>query len=314
MASEAELIEIVTARATPRAGVRVGIGDDAAVLDDDPATVVAHDMLIEDVHFRRATSPMVDIGAKSLAVNLSDLAAMGASPVAAFVGLGVPPSVSADDVDEIYAGLDAVAALHNMTIAGGDISRAPVLTLAVTAVGRMAPGVAPVLRSGARPGDGVYLSGPVGASAAGLALLENPGLHVDDPTGAISAHRWPVPHVALGRRLAANGAHAMMDCSDGLALDLTRLANASNIAITLELSTIPRGECVDEVAALVGQLPDAFAATGGEDYVLIVCMDAQAAADVPELTLIGGVHDGPPGLTIQRSGTQVVLPTLGWEH
>lgn len=314
MASEDELIRIVTSRSPRRAGVAVGVGDDGAVLDDDPSTIVVHDMLIEDVHFRRATSPMVDIGAKALAVNLSDLAAMGARPVAAVIGLGVPSSVSAADVDEMYRGMDAVASLHDMTIAGGDISRAHALTLAVTAIGRMEPGVAPVLRSGARPGDGVYVSGPLGASATGFALLGDASLSVSDPSGPIAAHRWPVPHVALGRRLASAGAHAMMDCSDGLALDLRRLAIASNVAITLELSAVPRERAVDEVAAALDIQADVFAATGGEDYVLLVCMDAVGAATFPELTPIGGVYHGPPGLTILRQGDEVVLPTLGWEH
>lgn len=314
MASEDELIQIVTARSPLRPGVTVGVGDDGAVLDDEPGTVVVHDMLIEDVHFRRSTFPMVDIGAKALAVNLSDLAAMGATPVAAVIGLGVPPTVSAADVDEMYRGMDAVASLHDMTIAGGDVSRAPVLTLAVTAIGRMAPGVAPVLRSGARPGDGVYVSGPLGASAVGLALLENSSLEVSDRSGPIAAHRWPVPHVALGRRLAAVGAHAMMDCSDGLALDLQRLAHASNVALAVELSAVPRDPSVDEIASALNIEPDVLAATGGEDYVLLVCMDAVKAATFPELTPIGGVYLGPPGLTLLRQGEEVVLPTLGWEH
>lgn len=314
MASEDELIQIVTARSPLRPGVAVGVGDDGAVLDDEPGTVVVHDMLIEDVHFRRSTSPMVDIGAKALAVNLSDLAAMGAKPIAAVIGLGVPPTVSAADVDEMYRGMDAVASLHDMTIAGGDVSRAPVLTLAVTAIGRMAPGVPPVLRSGARPGDGVYVSGPLGAAAVGLALLEQPRLAVGDPSGPIAAHRWPVAHVALGRALAAVRAHAMMDCSDGLALDLRRMAIASNVAIAIELSAVPRDPTVDELAPALAVEPDVFAATGGEDYVLLVCMDAVQAARFPELTPIGGVYQGPPGLTLLRQGEEVVLPTLGWEH
>jgi thiamine-monophosphate kinase len=314
MASEDELIRIVTARSRLRPGVAVGIGDDGAVLDDDHGTVVVHDMLIEDVHFRRATSPMVDIGAKALAVNLSDLAAMGAAPVAAVIGLGAPATVTAAQIDEMYRGMDAVASLHDMTIAGGDISRAPVLMLAVTAIGRMSPGVAPVLRSGARPGDGVYVSGPLGASAVGFALLENSSLTVSDRSGPIAAHRWPVPHVALGRRLAAAGAHAMMDCSDGLALDLHRMATASDVSIAVELSAVPRDPSVDELAVALDVEPDVFAVTGGEDYVLLVCMDAVDAAGFPELTPVGGVYQGPPGLTTLRQGDEVVLPTLGWEH
>ena len=174
--TERALIGRLAARLPVRPGVALGIGDDAAVLDDDPATVVTSDVLVEGVHFRRRPSGWRDVGHRALAVNLSDLAAMGARPLAAVVGLVLPtdPPLAPDEVDELYEGMEGLAARHGLTVAGGDVSVGPALVLAVTALGRMAPGVAPRRRAGARPGDLLCVTGAVGAAAAGLLLLEEP--------------------------------------------------------------------------------------------------------------------------------------------
>lgn len=314
--SEAALIRAITARAAVRPGVRLGIGDDAAVLDGDPAIVLAHDMLVQDVHFRLGTAAPWDIGWKSLAVNLSDLAAMGAAPVAALVGLGLPRGVAPAVVDALYDGMEALAAEWGCTIAGGDTTAAAELVVGVTAVGRMAPGIAAVERSGARPGDLLCVTGPVGASGAGLHVLESPSLPLPAPLrdAVVAAHLRPRPRVAEGIALAAAGAHAMLDCSDGLAIDASRLAAASGLRVVLELEHVPLGPGVAEVAAALGRPADEMAATGGEDYELIVAVPAGMRVPGCALIPVGRCEAGPPGLLVERHGVPVVLTRMGWDH
>lgn len=320
--SERALIARIARATTVRPGVILGIGDDAAVIDGDPVTVVAQDLLVDGVHFRRTTSSLSDIGHKALAVNLSDLAAMGATPVAAFIGLGIPTDdgLDAQAVDALYGAMEALAELHGVTIAGGDITAAPALLLAVTALGHMPAGIAPVRRSTARPGDSLYLTGTLGGAAAGLRLLDEPGLAVGVPTADAlrAASRRPTPRVDAGRRLAAAGVSAMMDCSDGLALDVSRLATASHVEIQIDLERVPLAQGVAQVARAAGSAADLFAATGGDDYELIVTAPAALAAevgsdlDVP-LTAIGRVVAGS-GVTLRRDGATITPETQGWEH
>ena len=314
--SESALIRCITALAAVRPGVRLGIGDDAAVLDGEPAVVLAHDMLVEDVHFRLCTAGPRDIGWKSLAVNLSDLAAMGAAPVAALVGLGLPAGAGPEMVTAIYTGMEALAAEWGCTIAGGDTTAAAELVIGVTAVGRMAPGVAPVLRSGARPGDLLCVTGPVGASGAGLRVLEDPAIPLAATLrdAVTAAHLRPVPRVREGAALAAAGAHAMLDCSDGLAIDASRLAIASGVRVVLELDRVPLGAGVGEVAVAIGMAPDEMAATGGEDYELIVAVPPGVRIPGCALIPVGRVEAGVPGLAVERRGVPVTLERLGWDH
>ena len=158
-----------------RAGTQLGIGDDGAVLDALAHPIVTVDALVENVHFRRDWSSAFALGVKSMAVNLSDLAAMGARPVAAFVALALPPDCSSEWIEQLYAGMESLAARHDFTIAGGDTTSAPLVFISVTLVGELcieADGQ-PITRSGARAGDIVCVTGNLGDSAAGLALLQN---------------------------------------------------------------------------------------------------------------------------------------------
>lgn len=325
MLTELELIERIAGLTATRPGVSLGIGDDAAVLATDPPLVVTQDLLVDGVHFRRATSGMGDIGHKALAVNLSDLAAMGAQPVAAFVGLGLPDEqpLRRIDVDELYGRMEALAADHAVTIAGGDVTGAPALILAVTAIGRMPDGVAPLRRSGARPGDILCVTGALGAAAAGLMALDTPALAAGIDAAQIAdltaAHRRPVPRVDAGLRLAAGGATAMLDCSDGLALDALRIARASGARVEIDLDAVPIASGVGAIAAAAGITPDVLAATGGDDYELIASMPADAlprlrAALGVALTPVGRVLAGDPALDALRAGRPVALQRLGWEH
>ena len=319
---ENDLIEVIAGLTAVRSGVTIGIGDDAAVLATDPATVVTQDLLVDGVHFRRSTASLTDIGHKAVAVNLSDLAAMGATPTAVFVGLGLPDidPLDAGDIAELYAGMDALVAIHGATIAGGDIVRAPALLLAVTAIGVIPKGQNVARRSGARSGDLVCVTGSIGAAAAGLAILERPALSSVTPLAdaLIVAVRRPTPRIDEGRALASI-ATAMMDCSDGLALDLSRLARASGIGIELDLDAIPIADGVPEIAAAVTTDAAIFAATGGDDYELIFAVPpdqlsiARRSIGTP-VTPVGRVVPGAGNFVVLRNNRRVALETRGWEH
>jgi len=320
---ELVLIERIAARTPTRPGTALGIGDDAAVLEIGGSAIVTHDMLVDGVHFRRTTTGLRDLGRKALAVNLSDLAAMGAVPVAVIVGLGLPPgALSPDEIDDIYAGMDDLARAHGVTVAGGDITTCPALVLAITAVGRPVEGVPPTLRSGARAGDVLCVTGVLGAAAAGLRLLDDPGLLPALPERAalIDAHRRPEPRLAAGRVLAARGARAMMDISDGLALDAGRMAAASGLRARIELSALPLAEGVAAVASAVGADPALMGATGGDDYELLAAVPAEALAGVRAglelpLTVVGVLGEGDPGVDlVDAAGGPVEPGRAGWQH
>lgn len=320
--SERAVVETIRS-AVSASGVPIalGIGDDAAVLEHSGPLVACHDLLVDGVHFRRAWASAADVGHKALAVNLSDLAAMGATPTAALVGLTLPPDVGLEEVAALYGAMAALAGGHGVAIAGGDTTTGPVLSLGVTALGRMEPGVAPMTRAGGRPGDLLCLTGPLGASAAGLALLEDPGLGAGAEPGPMDdlrrAHLRPVPRIAAGRALAAGGAHAAIDISDGLLLDAGRLADASGCGLLLDLGAVPLAPGVAGVAEALGRPADLFAATGGEDYELLLALAPEdlgrlrALTDRP-LTPVGGLT-AAPGTHVTRDGAPVAVERPGWE-
>lgn len=321
--SELALIERIAARTTIRPGTSLGIGDDAAILELDGSAVVTHDLLLEGVHFRLSTTGPADLGAKAVAVNLSDLAAMGVDPVAIVVGLGLPAGFAASGgADALSAGIEEMAAAHGITVAGGDVTLAPVLVLAITAIGRPAAGVAALRRSEGRVGDLLCVTGALGASAAGLALLEDPDLlpALAGRNGLTRAHLRPTPRLSAGRALARGGARAMLDISDGLALDAGRLARASGVRARIDLATLPLAAGVAEVAEALGRAPAIMAATGGEDYELLAAvpperLDAlRAALDLP-LTTVGALVEGRPGVELRDdAGALVTTASPGWEH
>ena len=263
VADERELIERIAGRVGVRGEVVTGVGDDAAVLAN--GMVMALDMLVDGVHFKRSTHSPADIGHKALAVNLSDIAAMAADPVAVLIGLGVPPDITADDVDEMYGAMEEMAAQYGFTVAGGDITDAPVLTLAVTVTGRMRHGVRPVLRSGARLGDRLVVTGALGGSAAGLLILDDPllGTGLPERDALVGCHLRPTPLLSQGHHLADCGAGALMDISDGLLLDAARMARSSGLRAEIDLDAVPRAPGLDHVAAAAGLAPDLLASPGG---------------------------------------------------
>jgi thiamine-monophosphate kinase len=240
-----------------RRGLARGLDAEGAVLAD--GVVVTQDTLVQGVHFRLEWTSWRDLGYKAAAVNLSDLAALGADPEALLVSLAVPPATDADDVVELYEGL----AEPGVPLAGGDTTRAEALTLTVTAVGRSerVPG-----RAGAVPGDVVVVTGPLGAAAAGLHVLRE-GL--DGFPELVERHRRPPLRLEEGRRLG-RVAHAVVDLSDGISGDAARIAERSGCRIVLEPERIPRAQGIEAVADLPFW-------TMGEDYELLAAVTPEDA-------------------------------------
>jgi thiamine-monophosphate kinase len=301
------IARLAAALGDPGPGVVVPIGDDAALLAPD--LVVSTDLLVEDVHVRRATAAPADIGWKALAAAVSDLAAMGAEPVGAVIGLALGAGWTPDEAVAVYEGVAACAAACRCPVVGGDVTRAPVLMLAVTVLGRAA---APATRAGARPGDVLAVTGVLGGSEAGRLVLEGVVPPPPEEGTLAERHRRPRPRLAEGGLLAPV-VHAMLDVSDGIASDARRLAEASGVAVEVDLAALPLQAGVATVAAALGREPGAFAATGGEDYELLVALDPQALADAPvPLTAIGRITAAPAGVTFGGPGAEAGL--AGWDH
>jgi len=308
---EFELLEAIRSR-LPAAGprIRLGSGDDAAIVEPGGAIATSVDALIDGVHFKREWASLAQIGHKALAVALSDLAAMGAATGEAYIVLGVPTDLDEDDCLAILDGMAALAADTGTTLAGGDVTRAPALTLAVTVVGHAESADDFVTRSGAAAGDVLVVTGELGGAAAGLLVLESAGSSGDDDA-LVCRQLEPTPRLAAGRALAAAGATAMIDLSDGLGGDAGHLAAASGVGLRIDAAELPIQPGVAEVGAAAGHDEVELAASGGEDYELLATLPptqleeargALAKTDV-KLTQIGVVLAG--------EGVEVRLPGGG---
>jgi len=274
--------ELALLRELERRGLASGQDAEGAILGGGRVATV--DVLAEGIHFRLEWTSFRDLGYKAAAVNLSDLAAMGAEAEELLVGVGAPADAEVEQVVELYEGLNEAG----VPVVGGDTTRAPSWFLSVTAVGtsERVPG-----RAGARPGDVLVVTGPLGGSAAGRHVLEH-GLEGFDELA--EAHRRPPLRLEVGRTLA-RAAHALVDLSDGIGSDAARISERSGCKIALDVEAIPHAPRIEEVA----ELP--FWALG-EDYELLAAL-APADADASGLTVVGRIEEG--------SGVEPDLP--GWD-
>lgn len=321
--NENELVARVRQLFSPR------IGDDGAVVGDQ---VITTDMLVEDVDFTRAI-PLHFIARKSLAVNLSDLAAMGAKPSHAVVALGLP-EWARENIDGFLVAMSDAAKQWRIEIVGGDFSRAAALTIAVTAIGNVV--TRPLLRSGAKPGHRIYVSRPIGGSAAGLALLQkgwsveagfSPPAEAGRPISylqrefarsAIARHIDPEPEIDLGLALAATSeVSACIDISDGLSTDLHHLCEASRCGAEIERERIPIfPDLLDSGTSLGIRAQDAVL-HGGEEYALLFTAslrESELSARLKRPVYSIGRITGGGGVVLKESGVARVLEAGGWDH
>jgi thiamine-monophosphate kinase len=313
-ASEAELLEMIARMfGGETTGVVVGVGDDAAVVEAPRAgLVLTTDVLVEGTHFDHSLSSARDLGWKALAVNVSDIAAMGCRPRWALCALTLSDEVDAAWVQELGEGMREAAGSLGSAVVGGNLARGRAVTIAVTAVGEPGMGIGhPVQRSGAGVGDVVAVTGSLGGAAAGLRLLRE-GETTNDV--AVGRYQQPIPRVAEGEILARHGATAMLDISDGLALDLSRLCRASGVGAELQLDRLPADPAATPEEVL----------SGGEDYELLVTLPGVRAVEAARgeiasetgvaLTVIGTVTPAVEGLRMRAADRVGPLTISGWDH
>lgn len=303
-----------------------GIGDDAALLrsDDKYELAVACDMLVEDVHFKKKTLSPYDIGYKSLAVNLSDLAAMGAIPKFYLISIAIPKiGWTVSEMQEIYRGMNELAEKFQLDLVGGDtVSTKHSLVISVTVIGQVEK-KRHLLRSNAKHGDIVFVTGHLGASAAGLSILQKKGRnhsYREEELRLVQAHQRPHPQIDAGRLLAQlNFRIALNDISDGIANEAFEIAEASEKRLVLDDDKIPKHP---DLRLFTDDEIESFVLYGGEDFQLLGCVaeknwtsvkQAFEQADIP-IAKIGHVEDGEPAVYLKKNGNVNKLEQRGYDH
>ena len=297
----------------------VGIGDDAAVWRSGDSYVIATtDTIVEGVHFLPGAIPWADIGWKALAVNVSDIGAMGGEPAFALVTLALPPQTDVQDMDSLYAGLRECAQAYGVTIAGGDVVSAPQVSVTVALLGRAQAaqgGPLLLLRSGARLGDVIAVSGSLGASSGGLRRMREGGSAED---ALVRAHARPWPPLSLGQEAARSGIRCGIDVSDGLLQDIGHVCAQSRLGATVNADAVP------VAAPLRSAYPGdvlRLACTGGEDYELVLVGEREkieqlrASSEVP-LTVVGEIVEDPACRVrlLDANGNEIDFGPAGWDH
>ncbi len=295
-------------------------GDDGAAVTFVRAGVTelyTTDTMVDGVHFTSETTPWRDLGWKAIASNVSDVAAMGGTAALALITLGLPADTRVDDVKELYAGMTEICCEFGARVIGGDMVRSPVgfVTVALTGIATGKP----MVRTTARPGHLVGLTGSVGGSAGGLrAMLEKEAVSGSAADQLVMTHRRPRPHVPEGQILVANGIDSAMDVSDGLADDLAKLCSASGVAANIWAEKVPAHPALQAV------FPNDWldlALYGGEDYVLLFTAQPEVMSAVMGLlpdgaAVIGEITDGTPGTVtvLEPDGTTRLRAGAGWDH
>lgn len=335
---ERALIARLRSRIAETPGVKVGIGDDCALVDTTSASLLTTDALVEGIHFDRALTPARLLGRKALSVNLSDIGAMSGVPRYALVNLCLPPSCPVDFFDGLYEGLIERAAEVGVGIVGGNLSATtgPIM-IAVTLLGM---GDRPILRQGAQVGDLVVITGGLGAAAEGLRLLRE-GVRLADDGVVIATGIWtpsseaplarcvraqldPTPPLAFARAMSENAGavRAMMDLSDGLSIDLIRLCAENSIGALIDPLAVPVDPAVAMIERARGGDPLPLALHGGEDYQLLMAVspdsidavrDMAFVWDLP-ITVIGQFVVGAPVVSIQVGEWIEPLKSQGYDH
>ena len=300
----------------------VDTGDDTAAWQTgEGRELFTTDTMVEGIHFTRETTPWRELGWKAVAANISDVASMGGLPAYALITLGLPPETAVTDIEEMYRGMLEISDEFGMAIVGGDIVGSPVLfvTTALTGVTLSAP----MLRSNARVGDSVAVTGYVGGSGGGLRLmLEEPGATGEAADYLREAHRRPAPAVRQGRVLSDSGIAAAMDVSDGLGDDLGKLCAASGVGARIQASSVPVHPMLRR------RFPEdclAFALGGGEDYVLLFTgppdlVESLVARLGEGSAMIGTIEKAESAAEVGRVivmdefGSEMDLPGMGWDH
>jgi thiamine-monophosphate kinase len=317
--------------------VLIGIGDDAAALKLSAAAVLlaTTDLLLEGVHFDLRYTDFYSLGWKSAAVNLSDIAAMGGVPRHCLTSLGLPPSVSVEQVSDYYRGLNALLRAHRTVLAGGDTCASRQgMTASVVMLGETKKKQL-ITRSGARQGDRIFVTGSLGDSAAGLELLKagfrvrGPGARRKSIKSAIRTsqsairnlirrHLRPVPRVEWGRTLAlSNCANAMIDISDGLSSDLSHVCEQSRVGAVVHAEKIPLSPSLRSTESRLDAPALHYALSGGEDYELLFTVPPAKMKKLLSLDIVAteiGVITGDPELLITREGTVKPLRPTGYNH
>lgn len=304
----------------------MGIGDDCSILPADEVSdwLVTTDMLMEGVHFLRDAISPLELGAKSLAVNLSDIAAMGGTPIGSFLSIAIPANVDVEYLDEVMKGYHSLSETYATPLLGGDTTRSlQHLAINVCVVGKCPRGKAK-LRSSAKVGDLVCVSGNLGDSAAGLQVIlgQHPLNH--EMRYLVDRHHQPIPQIGVGLLLGATPeVHAMMDISDGIASDLLHILKASGCSATVDLDRIPRSSELRTVALQQGWDTYALAVGGGEDYELLLTVDPShfmaintmlCNNGISPLTNIGTIREGTPSIEWYLNGELANFSKGGFNH
>lgn len=295
------------------------VGDDCAVLPKDASTdlLISTDMLVEDIDFRLDWTTPELLGNKALAVSLSDVAAMGGTPVWALLSIGIPEALwSAKFLDRFYDGWHELANRHGVKLVGGDISRTPNKLVIDSTVGGSVPTGTSVLRSGAQVGDSIYVTGPLGGAAAGLRLL-NQGERLGGSHDLLLKKQLvPEARVELGPRLRDSGAiTSMIDLSDGVSSDLAHICRASNVGSVISANDIPFEGEVMSIAGSVDAMLD-LALNGGEDFELLFTAPQEKISQLnfDDIFRIGEITETPGVVELERNSKREVLPPGGYRH
>ena len=320
----AELVEAEGKQGEAWQNLILGIGDDAAVWRCPSGCQLATiDALVQDVHFKLSLSSWEELGWKSLAVNISDIAAMGGFPRYALVSLALPPDIAVNDIICFYQGMLSLARKYGVAVVGGNISRAPLVVINIAVYGDVPGPSSPLLtRSSAEPGDRIAVTGSLGSSAAGLEMLTR-GLHFDPETESVLRQSFlkPSPRVKEGRILVSSGVRTGIDISDGLVSDLTHICQASALSARVQIEKVPVASCV---SSCFGDTAVQKALSGGEDYELLFTAPEDIIDNVSSLlepvgcpvTVIGEMFADSASkvILLDRDGRIIPSTGSGWDH